>query len=102
MKYRPNTVPTQSGGQPSPLPEKWQKIKDRLDQSENFPLKYCFKFILRAEHLDELLSLFENLEIRESKNGTYKSCSLHLLVEDSEAVIAVYRRVEHIPGIITL
>ncbi len=86
------------------LDEKWKKLKHVLDNHEEFPLKYCFKFIVKAEQIDALTALFEDqeVEIRDSKNGNYKSCTFTLVMEDSDSIVEMYKRASEIEGLITL
>ena len=84
--------------------EKWKKLKHLLDNHEEFPLKYYFKFIVKAESIDELNELFsgEETDIKDSKNGNYKSFTLTKTVESSDEVIEIYKKTQGIEGLISL
>lgn len=80
------------------------KFKALLDEQVEWPEHYTFKFVVKTELKSELLDLISEHEIEEkvSKNGTYTSITSRTLMTSSDEVVAVYRRVSKIEGIMSL
>lgn len=80
------------------------KFKALLDEQVNWPDQYIFKFVVKTERKSELLDLLTEHEVEEkvSKNGTYTSVTSKTVLNCSDDVVAVYRRVSKIEGIMSL
>jgi putative lipoic acid-binding regulatory protein len=82
------------------------KFKALLDDQMSWPDYYAFKFVIKTDEKHRLLELFsaENHQIKEnpSRTGKYTSVTCRKLVQCSDDVVAVYREVSTIEGIITL
>lgn len=82
------------------------KFKALLDEQVNWPDYYSFKFVIKTQSKNQLLELFSNSEheINEklSRNGKYTSVTCRKLVHCADDVVAVYREVSTIEGIISL
>jgi hypothetical protein len=82
-----------------------QSFKERLDGYYDWPCGYVFKFIAPRERLQEVVALFgEEVEVstRNSKKGNYVSVTAEVVAQDSDEVIAVYRRAGEIEGVMPL
>ena len=83
---------------------KWDKFKETLELTHQFPTEYFFKFVLKKEHrnhLVEILSLTQFTE-KDSAQGNYLSISFSIKATDSETIIEIYRKAATIKGIILL
>ncbi|NUM88295.1 MAG: DUF493 family protein [Bdellovibrionales bacterium] len=80
------------------------RAKELLDAHHKWPEHYTFKFVIPESGLTEFRALFagQEFEIRRSEKGRYLALRLTLLMESSEAVLAVYAKAEKIEGIIAL
>lgn len=80
------------------------KFKVLLDNQMNWPDEYTFKFVVKTEKKTELLDLISEHKVEEkiSKNGTYTSITSRTLASSSEDVVAVYKKVSKIEGIMSL
>ena len=89
--------------------EFYKKLKGQLEESTEWPSQYLYKFIVKTDikKIDQIESLFNHtgavIKTTESKNGTYTSVSINLIMKDPEAVISKYIEVtEKVEGVISL
>ncbi|MFT5146208.1 MAG: DUF493 family protein [Flavobacteriales bacterium] len=86
----------------------YSKLKIQLDDTTDFPADYLYKFIVPASEnqVKEVESIFNNtgavINTKNSKTGKYVSVSIILKLNSSDEIIAYYRKVEKIKGIISL
>ena len=86
----------------------YSKLKIQLDDTTDFPADYLYKFIVPASEnqVTEVESVFNNtgavIKTKNSKTGKYVSVSIILKLNSSDEIIAYYRKVEKIKGIISL
>ena len=86
----------------------YSKLKIQLDDTTGFPADYLYKFIVPASdnQVAEVESIFNNtgavINTKNSKTGKYVSVSIILKLNSSDEIIAYYRKVEKIKGIISL
>jgi len=86
----------------------YSKLKIQLDDTTDFPADYLYKFIVPASEnqVTEVESIFNNtgavIKTKNSKTGKYVSVSIILKLNSSDEIIAYYRKVEKIKGIISL
>jgi putative lipoic acid-binding regulatory protein len=86
----------------------YSKLKIQLDDTTDFPADYLYKFIVPASEnqVTEVESIFNNtaavINKKNSKTGKYVSVSIILKLNSSDEIIAYYRKVEKIKGIISL
>jgi putative lipoic acid-binding regulatory protein len=86
----------------------YSKLKIQLDDTTDFPADYLYKFIVPASEnqVMEVESIFNNtgavINTKNSKTGKYVSVSIILKLNSSDEIIAYYRKVEKIKGIISL
>ena len=86
----------------------YSKLKIQLDDTTDFPADYLYKFIVPASEnqVTEVESVFNNtaavINTKNSKTGKYVSVSIILKLNSSDEIIAYYRKVEKIKGIISL
>lgn len=95
--------------QSQPNPEEFYKsLKEKLEQTHDFPNDYLFKFIVtnaECKHT-EIYKVFDGMKYtlttRESSNGKYTSISINAFVLDADHVIKIYQEVGKIKGVIML
>ena len=86
----------------------YSKLQIQLDDTTDFPADYLYKFIVPASdnQVAEVESIFNNtgavINTKNSKTGKYVSVSIILNLNSSDEIIAYYRKVEKIKGIISL
>jgi putative lipoic acid-binding regulatory protein len=82
----------------------WDRFKELLDDQNDWPTRYTFKFIAPAPQLDELKEVFDEhpVRVRESSKENYKSVTAHLRMSSSEEVVEIYERASDIEDVIAL
>jgi hypothetical protein len=80
------------------------KFRELLDQNYQWPDFYTWKFIVKAESHSQLVAILEGHEIttKTSEKGTYISITVRKYVQSTDEVLAVYRLVSQIPGVMSL
>ena len=84
------------------------KLKAQLSDTSIWPAPYLYKFIVPTDtvKIDQIESIFDNMgaviETKESRTGKYTSLSINVRMKDPTAVIACYKEVGQIKGIISL
>ncbi|MFM7022750.1 MAG: DUF493 family protein [Flavobacteriales bacterium] len=84
--------------------DKFAYLRKQLETEFEFPLKYMFKFIVPHEKVAQVLPLFEmgTISERPSSKGKYTSVTVTMVVLSPDDVIARYKSVSHIEGIVAL
>jgi len=88
--------------------EFYQRLKDNLALNTQWPAPYLYKFIVpsSAEKVAAIEAVFKNqsakISSRTSSKGSFTSVSVSLVIKNPEAVIANYRAVATIEGVISL
>lgn len=88
--------------------EFYASLKEKLEDTHDFPEDYLFKFIIpndEAKHT-EIYRVFDEIKFtlntKDSKNGKYTSISVNAFVLDADQVIRIYKEVGKIPGVLML
>ena len=81
-----------------------EKFKELLDQTYQWPDYYEFKFIVKMDDKELVLSHLEGYSLVEtpSKNGNYISISARKLIKNTQEVVDVYELMSKIKGLISL
>jgi hypothetical protein len=81
-----------------------EKFKELLDQTYQWPDYYEFKFIVKIDDKDLVLSHLDGFSVIEtpSKNGNYISISARKLINATQEVVEVYELMSKIKGLISL
>ena len=80
----------------------------KLEENHNFPEDYVFKFIIpsNSEKITEILRIYDGMKYtlsnRDSKNGKYTSLTINAFVLDADQVIALYKNVAKLEGVMML
>lgn len=92
--------------QPLPLsdPNWWNHFQQLLDEHNEWPSNYLFKFIVPKAGVEELKALLtgHEIDIKASTKGNYLSLTTRIQVASSDEVVAVYRSVGGVEGVIAL
>lgn len=83
----------------------YNKFKELLDQEYSWPSPYLFKFVVLAEHSDEVLkaiAIGELVSKKSSRNGKYISLSIQVVVYSSDEIIEIYKKASLVEGVISL
>jgi len=88
--------------------EFFNRLHNELEQTSTWPSEYLFKFIVKSEP-DKIIEIKNNfnylgavIKTSLSKNGSYTSISVNVIMENPSLVIKKYKDVSHIEGIISL
>jgi uncharacterized protein len=84
--------------------QEFQKFRDLLDQSYQWPDYYEFKFIVKIDDKSLVLEKLIGFSFVEtpSKKGNYISISARKLIKSTQEVLDVYELMSTIKGIISL
>lgn len=84
--------------------ESVESFRSTLDAYYSWPASFPFKFIVPIEQANQVIELLDdpNLTSRPSTNGRYRAFSLEKNMRSSEEIIAIYEKMERIPGIISI
>ena len=88
--------------------EFYGRLKEQLLDNSTWPSSYLYKFIVPtdAEKIEQINGIFDNtgavIESKKSKKGTYTSISITVHMKDPDAVIAKYKEVSSVEGVISL
>ncbi len=86
----------------------YAKLKESLDNFSSYPSAYLFKFIVPTSktQFDEVKAVFDLpgvvIRTKVSKTNKYKSVSINMIMNSSDEIIAKYKEVSKIEGIISL
>lgn len=82
----------------------YDSFKKKLEEEQEFPTKYMFKFIVQKEKVQDILPFFETAEIstKKSKTGKYISVSAVIVAFNPDDIIDKYKSLSHLEGIISL
>ena len=80
------------------------KLKLVMDETVEFPVDYLFKFIVPASEAHHVLLILHGMDVdeRASSNGKYISVSGRKVFDNSDEIIAIYKRASVVKGIISL
>lgn len=88
--------------------EFYERLKEELTNSTDWPAEYLFKFIVPSEQ-DKILQIEDSfdrmgavIETNQSKTGKYTSISINVKMDSAQSVIDKYIALSAIEGIISL
>lgn len=88
--------------------EFYAKLKSQLLDTSLWPSKYLYKFIVPSNgtQIKEIEQIFDNtgavINTKQSSKGTYTSVSIIVNMKNPDAVIAKYKEVSKVEGVISL
>lgn len=84
----------------------YANLKEKLESVEQFPSVYNFKFIITGglDKIQDLRAILPDDEFIEqaSKTGKYVSITVKKKMQNADEVIAVYKQVGNVKGIMVL
>lgn len=86
----------------------YARLKEQLLENTSWPSNYLYKFIVSTDEkrIAQIHEIFSNtgavIESKQSKKGTYTSVSVTVHMKNPDEVIAKYKEVAVIKGIISL
>ena len=86
----------------------YKRLKEELEKSTTWPSAYLYKFIIPTdtEKQQEIEAVFNHtgavIDTKKSSNGKYTSLSVTVNLKDPDEVIAYYKKVSTVEGIISL
>jgi len=86
----------------------YERLREELLRSSTWPSEYLYKFIVPSEpaKIEQIGAIFNNtgavIESKLSRNGKYTSLSITVNLDSPDEVIARYRQVGEIEGVISL
>lgn len=86
----------------------YKRLKEQLFESTKWPSNYLYKFIVPtdATKIQQINTVFDNtgavIESKKSKKGTYTSISVTVNLKNPDEVIAKYKEVALVEGVISL
>jgi putative lipoic acid-binding regulatory protein len=102
---RPSADDKNAQTKPETAADWWSRFGKLLDEQEEWPAAYTFKFIAPADRVSDVAELLggpDAVRLRPSSKGSYSSITAVRVMPSSEAVIAVYETVGEIDGVIAL
>ncbi len=88
--------------------EFYKRLRNELEKTHEWPVRYMFKFILPndEENIRKVQERFSDIEhdFKQSfsRSGKYVSLSFIAEMADPDQIIARYRKMEDIPGLIAI
>ena len=88
--------------------EFYKKLKESLLETTQFPTKYMYKFIIPKsdEKFSQIEHIFDNLgaviSSKPSKTGKYVSLTVIVSMPGPDEIIAKYKEVSKVEGVISL
>ena len=88
--------------------EFYKKLKQSLLDTTEFPTKYMYKFIIPSdqEKFNQIDRIFNNMGAvitsKPSKTGKYKSLTVLVNMNSPEEIVAKYKEVSKVEGVISL
>ncbi|MDC6364456.1 MULTISPECIES: DUF493 family protein [Flavobacteriaceae] len=86
----------------------YARLKEQLLENTSWPSNYLYKFIVPTDEarIAQITDIFDNtgavIESKKSKKGTYTSVSITVHLQNPDEVIAKYKEVSHVEGVISL
>lgn len=83
---------------------KFDSFREKLENEYEWPSLYTFKFIVPRDQEEAVMELFPKVEVstKESSGGKYISLTARLMANSSDTIISVYKKAQHIEGLIAL
>ncbi len=86
----------------------YARLREQLQENTSWPSNYLYKFIVPSddERINQINAIFDNtgavIESKKSKKGTYTSISVTVYLQNPDEVIAKYKEVAQVEGVISL
>lgn len=86
----------------------YKKLKEQLSDTSTWPSLYLYKFIVPSDaaKIKQIEDVFDHtgavINRKESRTGKYTSVSVNVRMKNPDAVIAIYKEVGEVEGVISL
>ncbi len=86
----------------------YARLREQLQENTSWPSNYLYKFIVPSDdkRINQINAIFDNtgavIESKKSKKGTYTSISVTVYLQNPDEVIAKYKEVSSVEGVISL
>ncbi len=82
----------------------WQNFRQLLDDQNDWPAEYLFKFIVPRDGLEAMKKVFGEhpVTVRASKKGNYASVTARIEMGSSDEVVAIYTAAAEVEGVVSL
>lgn len=86
----------------------YERLREKLLENTQWPSTYLYKFIVPTDEgrIAQIHEIFDNtgavIESKKSKKGNYTSLSITVHLDGPDQVIAKYREVAIVEGVISL
>ncbi|NAY91179.1 DUF493 family protein [Muricauda sp. JGD-17] len=86
----------------------YARLREQLLENTSWPSNYLYKFIVPTDEkrIHQINDIFDNIgaviESKKSKKGTYTSISITVFLQSPDEVIAKYKEVSNVEGVISL
>ena len=86
----------------------YNRLREKLENSTTWPSEYLYKFIIpsNTEKREEIETIFNHsgavIKTKKSSSGKYLGISVTVYLQDPDEVIAYYKKVNTIEGVISL
>lgn len=84
--------------------EKYESLRNVLNECHEWPCPYVFKFIGPKESADQVAALFpeQATSLRPSRTGKYIGVTAEITVSCAEEVFEIYAKAKDIEGLVCL
>ena len=87
--------------------DRYNQLREQLIESAQWPALYMFKFIIpnKDEKLEALKAVFTKetqYAFKTSKDMRFISITVKIMMQDADAVIAIYEQTKKIEGLLAL
>jgi len=82
----------------------WTNFQKLLDDQNNWPTEYLFKFIVPRAGLEAIQQVFGDhpVTVRASSRGNYVSVTAKMMMNSSDEVVDVYTAAAEVEGVVSL
>ncbi len=82
----------------------WSRFRSLLDEQNDWPSEYLFKFIVPKASLEAMKAVFGEhpVQVRASSKGNYLSVTARVEMQSSEEIVAIYTAAGEVEGVISL
>ncbi len=84
--------------------EWWDRFQQLLDEQNDWPTEYLFKFIVPKAGFEDLKAVFGEhpIKVRASTRGNYLSVTAKMMMDSSRAVVRMYAAAGRVEGVVSL
>lgn len=82
----------------------WENFRQLLDDQNDWPAEYLFKFIVPRDGVEKIKKVFgaQPVTVRASTKGNYASVTARIEMSSSDEVVAIYEAAAEVEGVVSL